>query len=146
MCYLYNRMDKSGALVLATSVAHSITVQEHSSCMPVWNTYQVIVIFLHKNTSVWGIHLVRVVWLISWIHMARSGLDPGEDPGLLRDIWVGISWLYQPLFLRIVTVLGSSRGNRRRKESLPIQLPSPSCFECPVLFSNMPWIFLSYIL
>lgn len=137
---------KSGALVLTTSVAHSTTVKEHSSHRPVWNTYQVIVILLHKVTSAWGMHLIRVVWLIPWVRMARSGLDSGEDPGLLGVIWVGISWLYQPLFLRIMTVLGSSRGNRRKRGSLPIHLSPPPCFECPVLSWNMPWIFLSYIL
>lgn len=121
------------------SEAHNTTVQEHSSHRPVWNTYHIIIIPVQKTIPVWGTSLIRV-WLIPWISMARSGLDSGEDPGLTRGIRIGMSWLYQALFLWIFTVFGSSEETKQKQTKKRVfkrPLKVPYLFRCP---STLFWM------
>lgn len=66
--------------------------------------------------SICGLHLIGVVWLISWVCMARSGLDPGEHAwSIIRGIDVRIPWLYQAPLLRILSAFCSSEGMKEQR-------------------------------
>lgn len=106
---------QSGVYVPAMPVAHNTTVQEHNSGWPMWNTYQITIISLWVTN--FGMHLIRVVWLVSWVCIARGGLDSGEHCvlSIIRGIWVGIFWPYQPLLLWILFAFGSSEEIKEQR-------------------------------
>lgn len=105
-----------GAWVPAMSVAHSATFQEFHSHSTMWNTYHVIIIPLWKMIPIFGTHLVGVVWLISWVCVARSGLDPGEHAwSVIRRIPIRMPWLYQALWLWISFVFCSSEEIKEQR-------------------------------
>lgn len=108
-----------GAWVPTMSVAHSATFQEFHSHSTMWNTYHIIIIPLWIMIPISGTHLIGVVWLISWVCVARSGLDPGERPwSVIRRIRVRIPWLYQALGLWILFAFCSSEEIKEQKENL----------------------------